>query len=322
MPPPVRSRSPTRPTGVPSRSAARSSRRASRRPTIRTPAAPRVRTNQACSAGSSIVSIGATAPPTREARNRAGSSSEPKWRPTKRTALPGTNASATSSGVSSVEPLVDPARVDGRRPGDLEVVAGVVAEGGADEAFERARVGRGGPDRAACRGRRPPGPRRRGEVAPRLGRAIGCEPVPEVAGEVGEPEQRPLGQAAGQPRGRDQRRPRSRRDEPPLDAASSRPLRRPGVWSSGRAAGRGRTRVRPAGLHRARPALEVGGLLGGRRPHRLEAVPLLGRRRRSSGPARRRSPGSRAGGRPGPSTATSIGSAQRDVRSGRRAGGS
>ena len=43
VPPPVRSRSPTSPTGMPLRSACVSSRRASRRPTSRIPATPRVR---------------------------------------------------------------------------------------------------------------------------------------------------------------------------------------------------------------------------------------------------------------------------------------
>ena len=139
VPPPVRSRSPTSPTLVPSRRAASRARRASRRPTMRTPTAPRVRTNQACSAGSSMVSIGATAPPSRTARNRAGSSIAPKCRPMNTTGPPA-NAAATVSGVSIVEPLVDLVRAHGRRPGHLQVVAGGVPVGQADEALEGARV--------------------------------------------------------------------------------------------------------------------------------------------------------------------------------------
>ena len=48
-----------------------------------------------------MVSIGVTVSPTRKARKMTAISTEPKWSPTNRTALPGTTASAMSSGVSS-----------------------------------------------------------------------------------------------------------------------------------------------------------------------------------------------------------------------------
>ena len=60
------------------------------------------------------------------------------------------------------------------------------------------------------------------------------------------------------------------------------------------------------GEHRGGPCLELGGLRLGRGPHRLEAVPLLGRRGDRSPRARRRSPGSPAGCRPATLDATVI----------------
>ena len=47
-----------------------------------------------------MVSIGVTVSPTWNARKMTAISTEPKWSPTNRTALPGTTASAISSGVS------------------------------------------------------------------------------------------------------------------------------------------------------------------------------------------------------------------------------
>ena len=81
---------PERGQQLPSRLA--KARRCGRRPL------PRVRVNQAWSAASSMVSIGATAPPTRDARKSAGSSMAPKWRPMNMTVRPGSNARATTSG--------------------------------------------------------------------------------------------------------------------------------------------------------------------------------------------------------------------------------
>ncbi len=69
---------------------------------MRIPTAPRVRVNQPWSAASSMVSIGATAPPTLAARNSAGSSMAPKWRPMKIIGPPEANASSMTSGVSTI----------------------------------------------------------------------------------------------------------------------------------------------------------------------------------------------------------------------------
>ena len=115
--------------------------------TIRTPFAPRVRSKYAWRAGSPIVSIGATACPTRSARNRDGSSRSPKWRPTKITGSPLRNAAVDDVGRLHQQPHVDIARPKRRRARHLEVVPGVVAEGRADEALERRGVVGGGTNR-------------------------------------------------------------------------------------------------------------------------------------------------------------------------------
>ena len=78
-----------------------------------------------------------------------------------------------------------------------------MAERRADEALERLRVGGCGPDPGDCRDPTRPATGRRaaGCAAPASARP-GFAPIPEVAGEVREPERRTLGQAAGQPRRR------------------------------------------------------------------------------------------------------------------------
>ena len=121
------------------------------------------------------------------------------------TGRPGTNAPATASGVSTISRFVDVARPDRRRPRDFEVIAGDVAEGGADEAFERARVRRCGPDRGRAAAVRGEGATDACEVAPRLG-----GPSPGRSGTSASParsarrDQWRLGESAEQPRGRDE----------------------------------------------------------------------------------------------------------------------
>ena len=60
----------------------------------------------------------------------------PKWRPTKMTGRPAANASSTTSGVSMTSRASTSPGRERRRPGDLEVVARAVAEGGADQPLE------------------------------------------------------------------------------------------------------------------------------------------------------------------------------------------
>ena len=169
---------------------------------MRTPTAPRVRTNQACSSGSSIVSIGATAPPTRVASSSAGSSIAPKWRPTKIDGAAGRERLGDDLRRLDHDPALDVGRAQRRRPGDLEVVARGMAVGEPDQALEGARVGRGRagqgvprpsrgqPARRPAAGCAAPGRRARGSAD-----TTGRPPSSASAHE------RPLGQAAGQPRG-------------------------------------------------------------------------------------------------------------------------
>ena len=163
------------------RGAPRAARRCGRR------RRPAVRTNQACSAGSSIVSIGATAPPTRSARNRAGSSMAPKWRPTKMTGVAGERLGHGVRGLdrqARVEVTRAAWPASGRPRGSSARRAGRPA----DEPLEGARVGRGG-----RRARAVPATRRPRshvgdppEVAAGLGGPLGRRPVPQVAGELGQ----------------------------------------------------------------------------------------------------------------------------------------
>ena len=137
---------------------------------------------------------------------------------------------------------------------------------------------RGRPGRRRCRARRPParGTHAR-EVASRLGGASGREAVPDVAGQLGQPDERTLGQVAGEPGRGDQ--------APGPDASPGRLLRAvppPAVASgarprAGQPAARARDpAARPASAcaRRSRSAASA----SRRRPDRLEAVPLLGRR--------------------------------------------
>ena len=299
-----------------------SSRRASRRPTIRTPVAPRVRTNQACSAGSSMVSIGATAPPTRAARNRPGSSIEPKWRPTKIDRRPVAERLGDDLGrLDGHQPVDDPPGRMRRRPGHLEVVAGVVPERRADEALQGARVrrrrrGRAGlaaPVAASATHDAP-------EVAPGLGRRSGRE-----RGTRGRPRGRRGGPA--DPPGSRQASHEAADEDAPAQPATERrtwpprPRRSPSRPASGRRREpAARARVGPpaciASARRSRSAASsaVAGQIGLKLYHWSGAAadrrasasamrlgrPLelgrIGRRRRRSGSAQVTSSGRRAGG--------------------------
>ena len=154
------------------------------------------------------------------------------------------------------EPLVDVRRRDARVAGDLDVVARRVAERRADEPLEGARVGRRGPHARAAA----PGRRERLADAPqvpaRLGGTTGRQPVPQVAGQLREPEERALRQPAGQPRRGEHQAPteRSARRLEPVGLVA-----RPGPLAAVRDPA-----ARPAS---PRPSLEIGGFLG-RRPAR------------------------------------------------------
>ena len=240
-----------------------------------------------------------TSEPDRWARYRAGSSIGPKWADTKITGPP-EKASSISAGVSTT---TRSSRNAGLRPGhpeDLEVVAGVVAEPEPDEPLELARVagGRAGPvGTASLRGQMGRDP---GEVPSALRGARRRDPVPDASRDVGERHADAFGQVAGDPRmphGSAATRARWPAVPRPAGGAPAAGPGRPGhdaasscsggSSDSGRAptsASGTRRRVRWAGLaeHPGRARLELGRLLGRRRPHRLEAVPLLrgGRERR------------------------------------------
>ena len=147
----------------------------------------------------------------------------------------------------------------------------MVPEGRSDQPLERDRVGRRGPDGRALppsgRGERL-GRRGAGSAAPArrdrapagtTGRRSG--PATRKSGRSGSRQASHEAASSRRPRNVTTVRPRSGLDLVRLVA---------------RQAAR-RARVGPPGLHRQRPSLEVGGLRGGRRPDRLEAVPLLGR---------------------------------------------
>ena len=202
---------------MPSRRAPRSARRASRRPTIRTPFAPRVRSKYACRAGSPMVSIGATAWPTRATRDRDGSSRSPKWRPTKITGLPVLKASATVSRRLHENPLVDIPGVQRWRARHFEVIAGVVAEGRADEALERHGVA-GGSTTSGDRGRARRGPARRDADCAGLGGRSGAARYHAVPAHSASRMSGPSGSQPGNPR--------ERTDQSRADARTIVPRRR------------------------------------------------------------------------------------------------
>ena len=102
------------------------------------------------------------------------------------------------------DPLVEDRRAQARDAEDLEVVAGVVAEGEPDEPLERARVTGGargpgrarGPRRSRCARR--PGRSSAGACAARAG----ATRYQSAAGDVGERDGDAFGQVAGDPRSR------------------------------------------------------------------------------------------------------------------------
>ena len=281
MPPPVRSRSPTSPTGI--AVAERVEQLAARlaqpdEPDPGHAARPLEPRLEARVVDRLHRRDGLADPERQEQRPRARpsrSGARRRGRP-----CPATTASAMSSGVSSDEPLVDvrPASTR-RRPGDLEVVARRVAERGADEPFERLRVGRGGTDRGTARAGRGERPADPAQVAARLGGAVRVR-----AGTRGRRRGRRGGTAGPRAGGRRATTPPSR--SRPRTLTRRLGGRGPAADSSRSVAvGAGRPGSgRPACISR-RAALEVGGLLGGRRPDRLEAVPLLRRGRDRSRPA-------------------------------------
>ena len=212
------------------------------------------------------------------------SSTDPKWSPTKRTALPGTTASAMSSGVSRLEPLVDvggrDAPASGRPRGSSGRRGGTRSGRGVRGPSGRWR--RRGP--ADCRGR----------TRRATGRPDGGCAAPGPRGPGASRYQRSPASSANRkhgPSGSRQASHDDREQETAADAhASASTGRRRRAPVVGVTSPRPRrVRVRPAGLHLARAPLEVGALLGGRRPDRLEAVPLSGAGRDRSGRARRRS---------------------------------
>ena len=326
MPPPVRSRSPTSPTGSPARSAASSSRRASRSPTIRTPVAPRVRSNQAWRPG--IVD--------RLHRHRdrqrataarctcAGSSMAPKCRPTKMTA-----AAPRWPRSTSVRRLDDhrgrPARrpVERRRPGHLEVVAGRVAERRAQQSLQGGRIRRPRPARAAWPGRSATSQRQtRSQVEPPLRARAGATPIPELAGASAAATSGPSG-SRRQPAHSNRRRSapiRAARRRRCAAATSRRRRRRSSVRRHAGHPARFRVGAAPAEPAGARPPRELVAAPRRCRPERLEAVPLVRARRRCSARARPRSPASRGRVSVGPVDVTRIGSSwvTKNVPSGRR----
>ena len=123
------------------------------------------------------------------------------------------------------------------------------------------------------------------QVAPRLGRPARSDAIPQVAGETGDAEGGPLGQPAGQPRGSEQQAAADRHGAASAGSAAASaarcaacPRRGGLVGLVGRQPATGSRVGLPACMIRGAP-LEVRCPRRRRRPHRLEAVPLLGRRR-------------------------------------------
>ena len=194
------------------RRAARGGPRAA--PTIWTPTAPRVRTNQPWSAGSSMVSIGATAPPTLAARNSAGQLDgaevqRRRRRPGRRTRRLARRPRASPRSSRSSRSSAPDGRASGRPRGSSARVWRNAARTSRSSAAGRSRRARtaASATTAARRGRRRPGA---GSAAPgRRGRARGRY---QIAGrDSASADQRSLGQVAGEPRRRDEAPARGRR---------------------------------------------------------------------------------------------------------------
>ena len=287
-------------------SAADSSRRADRSADDPDPErAARVRSNQAWSGGSStrLHRRDERSAPDRWARYSAGSSIGPKWADTKIDRPAGRRPRRSSAGVSTHDPLVEER---GRRARASAGSRGSSGRRGGRRAGRaaRARAGRG---RRRGPGRRPRPSRV--EMRPRAGRSS-AGPARREPARRGTRCRRPRRRArrrrvraggrrptmrpgSGATRARwpgvprpvgGARRPRARRPVTTLPAPAR--AARSDSASRARVAGvRERRRVRrrrTVAEHPRRARLELGRLLGRRRPHRLEAVPLLrgGRERR------------------------------------------
>ena len=174
--------------------------------------------------------------------------------------------------------LVDEGRRDARVARDLDVVAGGMPICRTDEALEGSRVGGGGPHRGA-----PTSGLGEGLARPAAGCAAPVRHGPASAGTTARRSARRT-RRAGLPEGG---RPATRPSASGGRGSSWRgsdPVRLDLVGLVARQTAGG-SRVGSPGLHRERPALEVGRLGLGRRPDRLEAVPLLGRGRMESATA-------------------------------------
>ena len=176
------------------------------------------------------------ADPERRGRSRR-SSTDPKWRPTNRTALPGHDGLGDQLGRVDLEPLVD---VGGRDRSVRGRPRGSSGRGAGTPSGPAARARSGRSRRPGRPGLPTPGRRERrahpAQVPARLGGAIGRQPVPQVAGRgPASAEERPLREPAGEPRGREQE-PATRASQ---RASASRDLVRRVAWQAARGPGIG-----------------------------------------------------------------------------------
>ena len=257
--------------------------------------APRVRTNQACRCASSIGLHRRHGAADLAGQEQHRQLERPEMQPDEDDRVAGERLGDDLRGLDG-QPLLEPARLDGRRARDLEVVARGVPVG------RRTRRSRARGSVAAARTRGAPGLRRPGPRRPGPGSAGPGRPGRAWPGTRGRRRTRRGARAGPRAGGRPATRPRS---------AAGRARRATSRRGSCRLAGRratapgvadaphhgpGRVGGRPASR---RAALEVGRSRPGRRPDRLEAVPLVRGRPRCWPRARRRWPGSPAGARPG-----------------------
>ena len=202
----------------------------------------------------------------------------PKCRPDEDDRSPaerlGDDAPASRRPVASPEVIAPEPRAYGRPRGSSGRRGGRPA----DQPFERPRVGRRCAD-----GRRTPAARRPGPPHTRRRLRRACAARVGVSRYHRSPASRRGGRADPPEAGRRATTPRS------ADPTTHPPpaVRRGSSWSPG-ALPRRRARVRAAGLHRSARRSRSRDSRPGRRPDRLEAVPLLGAPHRWSPPARRR----------------------------------
>ena len=168
-----------------------------------TPIRPRDVTNQRCSAGSSTSSMGAItalADEVRQHHDRQLDGAVVHADDDDRPAVLERLADAVL--VVDVQPRQRGLEVVRPGPGDLEVVAGRVAEGGSHEALEGVRVGGRAPDGGAAAVGGGEALAHAGEVRARLVAAGGRDPVPQLARGLGGRDQRGLGQPGDERRAR------------------------------------------------------------------------------------------------------------------------